>query len=139
MKNVLRVVPMVLVVLVALLASCAMPRVEQSAGPWGPSQSVGPGGVQQSAGPYGPSQSVGPGGVKQSAGPGGPSQSVSSGGVQQSGGTSRSGTSSGARPGASCRIQCADETATVECPSGKAPVCQCDAKPYATCRTPAKH
>ena len=134
MKNGVRIV--VPLVLLAVLAGCAMPRVEQSAGPWGPSQSVGPGGVQQSAGPYGPSQSVGSGGVKQSAGPYGPSQSVSSGGVQQSGGgSSRAGSS--ARP-ASCRIQCADETATVECPAGKAPVCQCDAKPYATCRTPAK-
>lgn len=129
------------IVLLLLLSACAFQPpsqsvgpggVQQSARPW--SQSVGPGGVQQGSGPYGPSQSVGPGGVQQSTGPYGPSQSVGPGGVRQSAG----GTRNPPPRGPSCRIQCSDETASVECPAGKEPSCQCQAKPYATCRTPPK-
>ncbi|HUP92661.1 MAG TPA: hypothetical protein VM074_10475 [Solimonas sp.] len=110
--------------------------VQQSAGPWGPSQSVGPGGVQQSSGPYGPSQSAGPGGVQQSSGPYGPSQSAGPGGDQQSAGGPRGGSSQNPRPATSCRAQCPDESASVECPAGKLAACQCQSKPYAMCRTP---
>ncbi|MFA5939640.1 MAG: hypothetical protein WC809_09835 [Sinimarinibacterium sp.] len=114
---------------VLLVAACATPRVEQQAGPF--RQSVGPGGVQQSAGPWGPSQSVGPGGVQQSSGPYGPNQSVGPGGVRQSAG--------GQPPsGPSCQTSCGGQSYSVSCPAGATPMCQCQHEPYAACMVPGR-
>lgn len=112
-----------------LFAACAMPRVEQQAGPF--RQSVGPGGVQQSAGPWGPSQSVGPGGVQQSAGPYGPNQSVGAGGVRQSAGGSST-------EGPGCQTSCDGRSYAVSCPAGATPMCQCQHEPYAACMVPGR-
>lgn len=151
---------------VITLGACAMPGVEQSAGPWGPSQSVGPGGVKQSAGPWGPSQSVGPGGAQQKAGPAqqsagpqgasqgagpwGPSQSAGPGGVKQCagpfgpcqsvgpGGVSQGFGKPGAAPprGTSCSAQCPHGDVGIACAAGQSPQCRCDQRPYASCKAP---
>jgi hypothetical protein len=93
-----------------LIAGCAMPQVEQRAGPF--SQRVGPGGVQQSAGPF--SQSVGGGGVRQT------------------------GSAGAAADGGRCEVDCDGSRYAVSCAAGQAPACQCAVAPYARCAPAAR-